>query len=444
MLPRLRPRAFYDLVIEVAIVRPGPVQGGMVHPYLRRRQGKEAVSYPSPAMEQALSRTLGVPIFQEQVMQVAMLAAGFTAGEADQLRRAMAAWKRKGGLERYYDRIVSGMLERDYEREFAESIFRQIQGFGEYGFPESHAASFALLVYASAWLKCHEPAVFLCALLNSQPMGFYSPSQLVQDGQRHGVEVLPADVSVSGWDSTLEPRATGKPAVRLGLSLLRGMRQEAARRVEEARAVRPFDTTTDLARRAGLDRHDMQVLAAGDALRMLAGNRREALWQALVAVPDKDLLRPADITEENPSLRAPSEGEEIVADYRATGLTLNRHPLALLRSQLAARRFETAATLATFQNRKLARGCGLVTVRQRPGTAKGVLFMTIEDETGTVNVIVWPSVMEKFRKEVLGARLVGVYGQWQCEGEVRHLVAQRLVDLTALLGGLETSSRNFC
>ncbi|MDW3682430.1 error-prone DNA polymerase [Cupriavidus sp. CV2] len=444
MLPRLRPRAFYDLVIEVAIVRPGPVQGGMVHPYLRRRQGKEAVSYPSPAMEQALSRTLGVPIFQEQVMQVAMLAAGFTAGEADQLRRAMAAWKRKGGLERYYDRIVSGMLERGYEREFAESIFRQIQGFGEYGFPESHAASFALLVYASAWLKCHEPAVFLCALLNSQPMGFYSPSQLVQDGQRHGVEVLPADVSVSGWDSTLEPRATGRPAVRLGLSLLRGMRQEAALRVEEARAVRPFDTTTDLARRAGLDRHDMQVLAAGDALRMLAGNRREALWQALVAVPDKDLLRPADITEENPSLRAPSEGEEIVADYRATGLTLNRHPLALLRSQLAARRFETAATLATFQNRKLARGCGLVTVRQRPGTAKGVLFMTIEDETGTVNVIVWPSVMEKFRKEVLGARLVGVYGQWQCEGEVRHLVAQRLVDLTALLGGLETSSRNFC
>ncbi|WP_459569805.1 error-prone DNA polymerase, partial [Cupriavidus sp. 8B] len=444
MLPRLRPRTFYDLVIEVAIVRPGPVQGGMVHPYLRRRQGKEAVSYPSPAMEQALSRTLGVPIFQEQVMQVAMLAAGFTAGEADQLRRAMAAWKRKGGLERYYDRIVSGMLERGYEREFAESIFRQIQGFGEYGFPESHAASFALLVYASAWLKCHEPAVFLCALLNSQPMGFYSPSQLVQDGQRHGVEVLPADVSVSGWDSTLEPRASGKPAVRLGLSLLRGMRQEAARRVEQARAVRPFDTTTDLARRAGLDRHDMQVLAAGNALRMLAGNRREALWQALVAVPDKDLLRPADITEENPSLRAPSECEEIVADYRATGLTLNRHPLALLRSQLAARRFETAATLATFQNRKLARGCGLVTVRQRPGTAKGVLFMTIEDETGTVNVIVWPSVMEKFRKEVLGARLVGVYGQWQCEGEVRHLVAQRLVDLTALLGGLETSSRNFC
>ncbi|MFJ1253685.1 error-prone DNA polymerase [Cupriavidus sp. CuC1] len=444
MLPRLRPRTFYDLVIEVAIVRPGPVQGGMVHPYLRRRQGKEAVSYPSPAMEQALSRTLGVPIFQEQVMQVAMLAAGFTAGEADQLRRAMAAWKRKGGLERYYDRIVSGMLERGYEREFAESIFRQIQGFGEYGFPESHAASFALLVYASAWLKCHEPAVFLCALLNSQPMGFYSPSQLVQDGQRHGVEVLPADVSVSGWDSTLEPRASGKPAVRLGLSLLRGMRQEAARRVEQARAVRPFDTTTDLARRAGLDRHDMQVLAAGNALRMLAGNRREALWQALVAVPDKDLLRPADITEENPSLRAPSEGEEIVADYRATGLTLNRHPLALLRSQLAARRFETAATLATFQNRKLARGCGLVTVRQRPGTAKGVLFMTIEDETGTVNVIVWPSVMEQFRKEVLGARLVGVYGQWQCEGEVRHLVAQRLVDLTALLGGLETSSRNFC
>ncbi|QQX85242.1 error-prone DNA polymerase [Cupriavidus necator] len=444
MLPRLQPRTFYDLVIEVAIVRPGPVQGGMVHPYLRRRQGKEPVTYPSPAMEKALSRTLGVPIFQEQVMQVAMLAAGFTAGEADQLRRAMAAWKRKGGLEHYYDRIVSGMLERGYDREFAEGIFRQIQGFGEYGFPESHSASFALLVYASSWLKCHEPAAFLCAMLNSQPMGFYSPSQLVQDGKRHQVEVRPVDVSISNWDSALEAKESEQAAVRLGLSLLQGMRKESAMRIEEARAVRPFQSVADLARRASLDRHDLQVLAAGNALASLAGNRREALWHASGAVPDKDLLRPADLAEETPRLAAPSEGEEIVGDYRSMGLTLNRHPLALLRPQLAAKRFVPATTLATYKNGQLARGCGIVTVRQRPGTAKGVVFMTLEDETGPINVIVWPSVLEKQRREVLGATLVGVYGKWQCEGEVRHLIAQHLVDLSPMLGTLDTRSRNFC
>lgn len=442
MLPRLRPRTFYDLVIEVAIVRPGPVQGGMVHPYLRRRQGKEPVSYPSPDMEKALSRTLGVPIFQEQVMQVAMLAAGFTAGEADQLRRAMAAWKRKGGLGGYYERIVSGMLARGYEREFAEGIFQQIQGFGEYGFPESHSASFALLVYASAWLKCHEPAAFLCALLNSQPMGFYSPSQLIQEARRQGVKVLPADVAISDWDSALEG---GPPvAVRLGLSLLRGMREESARRIAEARAVEPFASVEDMARRANLDRHDMQVLAAANALHSLAGDRRQALWQASTAVPDKDLLRPTTITEDIPLLAAPSEAESIVADYRTMGLTLGRHPLSLLRKQLAAQRFESAATLATYANRRLARGAGLVTVRQRPGTAKGVMFMTLEDETGVVNVIVWPSILEKFRREFLGASLIGIYGQWQADGEVRHLVAQYAVDLSGMLGTLETRSRNFC
>ena len=443
MLPRLRPRTFYDLVIEVAIVRPGPVQGGMVHPYLRRRQGKEPVSHPSPEMELALSRTLGVPIFQEQVMQVAMLAAGFSAGEADQLRRAMAAWKRKGGMERYYDRIVTGMLERGYEREFAESIFQQIQGFGEYGFPESHAASFALLVYASAWLKCHEPAAFLCALLNSQPMGFYSPSQLVQDAKRHGVTVLAADVAVSGWDSALE-RGPDGPQVRLGLSLVRGMREESARRIETCRAVREFDSVTDLARRAALDRHDMQVLAASDALRSLAGNRRQALWEASAAVPDKDLLKVADLAEESPALAEPTEGETIVGDYRSMGLTLHRHPLELLRRQLSNKRFETAAALSTYADRRLARGAGIVTVRQRPGTANGVLFLTIEDETGNVNVIVWPSILEKFRKEILNASLLGIYGQWQADGDVKHLVAQYAVDLSPMLGALDTRSRNFC
>jgi error-prone DNA polymerase len=442
MLPRLRPREFYDLVIEVALVRPGPIQGGAVHPYLRRRQGIEPVSYPSPEIERALERTLGIPIFQEQVMQVAMLAAGFSAGEADQLRRAMAAWKRKGGLQQYYDRIVEGMLQRGYDREFAESIFAQIQGFGEYGFPESHAASFALLVYASSWLKCHEPAAFLCAMLNSQPMGFYSPSQLVQDAKRHGVGVLPIDVTVSGWDSSLEGDDRMAP-VRMGMSLARGMREDTARRIEVARAVRPFRDVADLGSRAQLDRHDLQVLAAANALKALAGDRRQALWAAVAAVPDKDLLRATAREEDAPMLVAPTEGQELIADYRATGLTLGRHPLALLRGKLQGMRLMTAEALMHFRNGQLARGCGIVTVRQRPGTANGVMFMTLEDETGSVNVIVWQSVLERHRREALGSSLLAVYGVWQREGDVKHLVAQRLVDVSHLLGELPTASRDF-
>jgi error-prone DNA polymerase len=444
MLPRLQPRTFYDLVIEVAIVRPGPIQGGAVHPYLRRRQGFEAVSYPSENLKIALERTLGVPIFQEQVMQIAMLAAGFTPGEADALRRAMAAWKRKGGLEKYYDRIVNGMTERGYEKAFAEGIFEQIKGFGEYGFPESHAASFALLVYASSWLKRHEPAAFLAAMLNSQPMGFYSPSQLVQDAKRHGVPVRPVDVAVSGWDSVLERSAQdAQPAVRLGLSLLKGMRDGAAERIEAARSVRPFGSVTDLARRAQLDRHDMQVLAQANALASLSGNRREALWASVGAVPDKDMLAAVQVEDDTPLLGAPSEAEDIVSDYKSTGLTLGRHPLELLRPVLLEQRLMPASTLRSYRNGRIARGCGLVTVRQRPGTAKGVMFVTIEDETGNVNVIVWPSLLEKQRREALGASLLAVYGTWQCEGEVRHLVAQRLVDMSHLLGGLTAMSRDF-
>lgn len=407
-------------------------------------------------------------------MQVAILGAGFTPGEADQLRRAMAAWKRKGGLEQYYERIVNGMLARGYELAFAEAIFKQIQGFGEYGFPESHAASFALLAYASSWLKCHEPAAFLCALLNSQPMGFYSPSQLVQDARRHGIEVLPVDVMVSGWEAVLEGdgeegaqhaeadedaegetagetapgerkwRPRPQLAVRLGFGLLRGMRMEAALRIEKARTLRPFASVDDLARRAELDRDDLQVLAGANALRALAGHRRDALWQAVGAVPDRDLLRPTTPREEVPELAMPSEGDEIVGDYRSQGLTLGRHPLALLRQQLLARRFLPAAALADFQDGQLARACGIVTVRQRPGTAKGVLFMTLEDETGNVNVIVWPNLVERQRREVLNAPLLGVYGIWQRQGEVRHLVAKRLVDLSSMLGRLGTRSRNFC
>jgi error-prone DNA polymerase len=480
MLPRLQPRVFYDLVIEVAIVRPGPIQGGMVHPYLQRRTGQLPVDYP-PGLKEALGRTLGVPIFQEQVMQVAMIAAGFTPGEADQLRRAMAAWKRKGGVSKYHDRIVSGMLERGYTLEFAEQICKQIQGFGEYGFPESHAASFALLTYVSSWIKCHEPAAFLCALLNSQPMGFYGPSQLVQDAKRHGVEVREVDVNISSWDSALEeveaPGMPGaapagvaelcvaegsagyfgtaytpgagharrrQPAVRLGMSILRGMRPDAAQRIEEARYMRPFDSVADLARRADLNRHDLQVLAGANALRSLAGNRRQALWEAVGAVPDKDLLRPAKPEEELPQLKPPGEGDEIIGDYRSQGLTLGRHPLALLRPQLLRQRFMPAEVLNTFSDGQLARGAGIVTVRQRPGTAKGVLFITIEDETGNVNVIVWPDLVDKFRREVLGASLLGVYGVWQQQGIVRHLVAKRLVDLSHLIQRLPTSSRDFC
>jgi error-prone DNA polymerase len=444
MLPRMKPREFYDLVIEVAIVRPGPIQGGAVHPYLRRRQGFEPVTYPSDALKTALGRTLGVPIFQEQVMQVAILAAGFSPGEADQLRRAMAAWKRKGGLEKYYDRIVLGMQERGYEKEFAEAIFEQIKGFGEYGFPESHAASFALLVYASSWLKCHEPAAFLAAMLNSQPMGFYSLSQLLQDATRRGVQVVPVDVTISGWDSVLERQTNSEMAVRLGLSLLKGMKDGAAERIEAARAVKQFSSVSDLARRAQLDRRDLQVLAAANALSSLAGNRREALWQSVAAVPYRDILTEARIDDETPVLGAPSEAENIVADYNSTGLTLGRHPLSLLRPALLEQRLMPASTLMTYRTGRLARGCGLVTVRQRPGTAKGVMFVTIEDETGNVNVIIWPSLLEKQRREALGAALLGVYGTWQCEGEVRHLVAQRLVDMSHLLGGLNTVSRNFC
>lgn len=377
-------------------------------------------------------------------MQVAMLAAGFSAGEADQLRRAMAAWKRKGGLEPYHDRLVSGMLSRGYDREFAEAVFSQIKGFGEYGFPESHAASFALLVYASAWLRRHEPGVFLTALLNSQPMGFYTPSQLLQDARRRGVPVLPVDVTVSTWNSTIEGDTTAAP-VRLGLSLLNGMREDAAARIELARAVRPFVDVADLARRAQLDRHDLQVLARANALRTLAGaNRRNALWLAAAAAPDWDLLRDTSRDDAVPALEHASEGAEIVTDYRAMGFTLGRHPLALLRDRLRIDRLQTAAELASLRSGQIARACGLVTVRQRPGTANGVLFMTLEDETGQTNVIVWPALLEKYRREVLGASLLAVYGVWQADGKVQHLIAKRLVDRSELLGNLPTSAREFC
>jgi len=355
------------------------------------------------------------------------------------LRRAMAAWKRKGGLEQFEEKLMAGMAARGYSSEFAVGIIGQIRGFAEYGFPESHAASFALLAYASSWLKCHEPAAFLTALLNSQPMGFYTSSALVQDARRHGVVVLPVDVTASNWDSRLEPDA----AVRLGLNNVKGMEREAAWRIEEARAIRPFSDARDLALRAGLTAALLRALASANALLTLSGNRRSAMWQAVASVPDKGLLRSAAITEAPVQLAEQSEGAGIVADYRHLGLTLGRHPLALLRTRLSAMRFSTAEVLHTFADGRLARGCGIVTVRQRPETARGVTFVTLEDETGNVNVIVWPALAEQQRAALLGASLLGVYGKWQSQNNVRHLVAMRLVDLSHFLGELDTRSRDF-
>lgn len=444
MLPRLRPRQFYDLVIQVAIVRPGPIQGGMVHPFLRRRQGLEPETYPE-GLREAVGRTMGVPIFQEQVMQIAVIGAGFTPGEADGLRRAMAAWKRKGGLEKFQQRIVAGMTARGYEREFAERICKQIEGFGEYGFPESHAASFALLVYASCWIKRHEPAAFLASLLNSQPMGFYSPSQLVQDARRHGVAVRAPDVMLSTWDCTLEEFADRalQPAVRLGLRMVRGLNQEAAERIVEQRKLRSFEDVDDLARRAELSRLELRALASANALAVLSGHRRNALWQVSAHAPQPRLLKQAPIREAPIQFEAPNDGQEIVADYHSIGLSMHGHPLSQLRPRLARLGLKTAAELKRYPNGRLARACGLVTVRQRPGTAKGVIFITMEDETGPINVIVWPSLIEKHRKEVLSASLIAVYGTWQNESGVQHLVARRIVDRTLWLGELQTRSRDF-
>jgi error-prone DNA polymerase len=438
MLPRLRPASFYDLVIEVAIVRPGPIQGGMVHPYLRRRRGLEPVVYPSEAVKNVLERTLGVPIFQEQVMQLAVVAAGFSPGEADRLRRSMAAWKRKGGLEPFEQRLVQGMLERGYRREFAEAIYRQILGFGEYGFPESHSASFALLVYVSAWLKCHHPAAFCAALLNSQPMGFYAPAQLVQDARRHGVAVRPPEVGASDWDCTLEAGA-----LRLGLRMVGGLSEAAAGRIAAARAAGPVASVEDLARRAALDRRDLRCLAEGGALAALAGHRRQAHWAVAGLRPAADILREAPLDEALPRLPAPGEGEDIVTDYASLGLTLGRHPLALLRERLQRLKLMPAEALRERPHGSTVRAAGLVTCRQRPDTASGVVFVTLEDETGTVNVVVWRDLVERQRRELLGARLLAVQGTIERDGEVVHLIARRLTDHSRLLGDLLARSRDF-
>jgi error-prone DNA polymerase len=592
MLPRLQPRNYYDLVIEVAIIRPGPIQGDMVHPYLRRRSGVEPVSYPSEEVRGVLERTLGVPIFQEQVMQLAVVAAGFTAGEADRLRRAMAAWKRRGGLGAFEARLIDGMRARGYAEEFARAIFNQILGFGEYGFPEcvvgatrvvdadsgrwltideliagrarlehtlacdahlrlrkravlairpsgvkpvlrlrtalghsivatarhpfltidgwralgelgtgdyvaaarpfatgrrdlgngadpgidwdkvvaivpqgreptydltiegdhnflannlvvhnSHAASFALLVYVSAWLKCHEPAAFTAALLNSQPMGFYAPAQLVRDAREHGVEVFGVDVRVSDWDAALEGR--DRASLRLGLRQVRGLAHPAAERLLAARRERPFESVQDLAERADLDRRDLGALAASGALAALAGHRHRAAWAVGGVTRPTPLFAEIRIAEATPLLRSPTEGKEIVADYRSLGLTLGRHPLALLRERLGAGGLLTAAELRLLPHGARTRSAGLVLVRQRPGSASGVTFVTLEDETGIVNLVVWKNIAERWRRPLLESRLLEAAGTVQREGEVLHLVVERLVDRSALLGALSAPSRDF-
>ncbi|MDP1688189.1 error-prone DNA polymerase [Hydrogenophaga sp.] len=491
MLPRLKPRCYYDLVIEVALVRPGPIQGGAVHPYLDRRQGKVPVSYPGPRdgadLREALGRTLGIPIFQEQCMQIAVLAAGFTPGEADALRRAMAAWKRGGNLQQYERRLVDGMTARGYEAAFAQGVYEQIKGFSSYGFPESHAASFALLVYVSCWIKHHHPAEFLVAMLNSQPLGFYTPSQLVQDAKRHGVEVRPVDVVHSDWDCTLEEpsavraeptsaraeptsvqaepveappsevsdplspwervgvraRAPTKPVVRLGLRLVSGLKADSAERLVIARQHKAFTTTQDLARRAALDQPQMKLLAAADALTGLSGHRRQQVWDAAALRTAPELMKDAPVDEAPLALPEAPEGEAVVWDYDSLGLTLRRHPLALLRPQLTKRRLMSAEELNKAPNGRLVRHCGIVTLRQQPETASGVVFVSLEDETGVVQVIVWKHLRERQRTVLTQSRLLAVFGVWQREGEAKNLIAGHLEDLTPLLLGLSTVSRDF-
>ncbi|HKO67496.1 MAG TPA: error-prone DNA polymerase, partial [Burkholderiaceae bacterium] len=451
MLPRLKPRCYYDLVVEVAIVRPGPIQGGMVHPYLRRRDKKEPVDYPNAEIKLVLERTLGVPIFQEQVMQLAIVAADYTPGEADQLRRSMAAWKRKGGLGPHKVRLISRMTAKGYTLEYAERIFKQIEGFGEYGFPESHAASFALLAYVSCWIKRHHPDAFLAGLLNSQPMGFYAPAQLVQDARRHGVEVRAVDVTISQAESTLEPPVNGAEtngvetkAVRLGLNRISGFREDSIKRIVEARSERAFDNVEDLAMRAQLNSFDLEALAASGALATLAGHRHQAGWEALgVETRRTQMLKPARFPEPRIDLAPPTEGADIVADYERLGLTLGRHPLALLRPRLAKMKMRTSIELQTTPSGRIARACGIVTHRQRPQTAKGSVFVTIEDETGPVNIIFWNDIFERERKVVVGSTLLGVQGVWQSEAGVMHLLAKRATDYSSLLGRLATSSRDF-
>ena len=448
MLPRLKPVCFYDLVIEIAIVRPGPIQGDMVHPYLRRKAGLEAVSYPNKDIESVLSRTLGVPIFQEQVIRLAMVAAGFSGGEADALRRAISNWGKNSKLLTFEHKLKQGMINKGYTPEFAERLFNQIKGFGGYGFPESHSASFALLAYVSSWLKCHHSAAFYVGLLNSQPMGFYSPSQLIQDARRHHILVLPVDVNHSSWDHQLLSAANQQqPPIRLGMRLIKGLSETAGKRINAAQREHAFSDVADLRQRASLDRSHLEALAAADALTSISGHRYQSHWQTMALEDHRPLL------SDDPGLRyhhddgvvlpAPSLAEEVIADYQSTGLTLRAHPLALLRQQRPFDQCRRQTELETLGNHRFVRVAGLVTCRQRPGTASGVVFLTLEDETGNINVIVWPAIQERYRQSLMTAQLLLVKGTVESREGVVHVIAGTLEDCSEHLAALTVQSRDF-
>ena len=445
MLPRLKPRTFYDLVIQVAIVRPGPIQGDMVHPYLRRREGKEPIVYPRPELEKVLGKTLGVPLFQEQAMRVAIECAGFTPGEADMLRKSMATFKFTGGVSAFEEKLIGGMVANGYKREFAEATFKQLEGFGSYGFPESHAASFALIAYASAWLKCWHPDVFCAALLNAQPMGFYAPAQIVRDAQAHGIEIRPVCINTSRWDCTMEPTEDhGRFAVRLGLRMVKGLANAHAAAIVAARADQPFASVDDLWRRASVPTASLIQLAKADAFGPALGfARREALWMIkalrdeplplFAAASTREAMLVPEIDEPTVTLRPMAAGGEVVEDYSHVGLSLRSHPISFLRDDLRRRRIVSCLEAMEARDGRRLEAAGLVLVRQRPGSAKGVMFITLEDETGIANLVVWAKVFEKYRRIVLSARMIAVRGRIQREGEIVHLVAHQLSDLSAEL-----------
>jgi error-prone DNA polymerase len=443
MLPRLKPDKFYDLVIEVAIVRPGPIQGDMVHPYLRRREGREKPEYPRPELRAVLEKTLGVPLFQEQAMKVAIVGAGFTAVEADQLRRAMATFKFTGGVSHFYDKLVEGMVNRGYPRDFAERTFKQIEGFGSYGFPESHAASFAKIVYVSCWMKHHHPDVFCASLLNAQPMGFYAPAQIVQDSQAHGVEVRPVCVNASRWDCTLEPTGGRYLAVRMGLRMVAGLANKHGAEIVSARGEAPYAAVEEVWRRAGVPRAAIERLAEADAFHAIGADRRQGLWKVKgLGEAPMPLFEAADRRgqgfspegiEPTVALHSMSDGREVVEDYRTTQLSLRAHPLSFLRADLARRGVRPCADLQAIRDGRFVEVAGVILVRQKPGSAKGVLFVTIEDETGVAQGILWPDRFEAQRRTIMSASMIGMRGIVQKEGEVIHVIIQKIVDYGDML-----------
>ena len=446
MLPRLKPSCFYDLVIEIAIVRPGPIQGDMVHPYLRRRAGLEPITYPDPAIQSVLESTLGVPIFQEQVIRLAMVAAGFSGGEADSLRRAITNWGKNSKLLTFENKLKTGMLNRGYSAEFADQLFNQIKGFGGYGFPESHSASFALLAYVSAWFKRHHPGAFYVGLLNSQPMGFYTPSQLIQDAERHGISALPVDVNASEWDhQLLSTPQSQQNTIRLGLRLVKGLSKRGAEQLIDARRTGLFQSVIDLKRRAKLDKDDLEALSAADTLSSLSGHRHKTHWAVMAVKEAQPLLMDEHSSADEGAfaIAPPSMTENVLFDYQSTGLTLRTHPLALLRQQSPFDQCRKQSELITMGNRRFVRTAGLVTCRQRPGTASGVVFLTLEDETGNINVVVWPGVQEQFRAALMTAQLLLIKGTVESRDGVTHVIASALYDHSHALSRLAVKSRDF-